>query len=379
MSATLRVSDFRENKRLFPSNLYEKVPNIIKVDARQFPVTQHYNKTTQEDYVEQAFNKVVKIHRSLPAGGILVFLTGKKEIQYLQKRLKIELEKSSSKLDFDDDENFFEGQEKVEASNLPKQVQILPLYSQLNPEKQYRIFNTPKEDHRLIVLSTNVAETSLTIPNIRYVVDSGKAKEKVYDKRLQLSRFQVQWISKASAEQRAGRAGRTGPGHCYRLYSVALFSKLADYSQPEILTTPLDQTMLQLKSVGVEDLVRFPYVTKPPLPSIQASIKKLTILGALKINKKILEDQNQNLFSFSIVEQKRGIDDILENTLFRSFESVGHDPTEITDLGVLLSKIPIEPKCAKLLVVASKYNLLHYAIMIVACMSVSELYDDESI
>ena len=81
----------------------------------------------------------------------------------------------------------------------------------------------------MIVLSTNVAETSLTIPNIRYVIDSGKSKEKVYDKKLSMSRFQVQWISKASAEQRAGRAGRTAPGHCYRLFSAALFSKLPDY------------------------------------------------------------------------------------------------------------------------------------------------------
>ena len=100
----------------------------------------------------------------------------------------------------------------------------------MNPDKQYRIFSEPKEGHRLIVLSTNVAETSLTIPNIRYVIDSGKAKEKVFDKKLSMSRFQVQWISKASAEQRAGRAGRTAPGHCYRLFSGALYAKLSDHS-----------------------------------------------------------------------------------------------------------------------------------------------------
>ena len=103
------------------------------------------------------------------------------------------------------------------------------------------MFVEPKSpEHRIIVLATNVAETSLTIPNIRYVVDSGKSKEKLYDTSLALSKFQVQWISKASAEQRAGRAGRTGPGHCYRMYSLALFSKLKDHSEPEILTTPLD-------------------------------------------------------------------------------------------------------------------------------------------
>ena len=104
-----------------------------------------------------------------------------------------------------------------------------------------------------------------------------------------MSSFKVQWISQASAEQRAGRAGRTAPGHCYRLYSSALFSKLSEYSKPEILKTPLDQTMLQLKSIGVEDLVRFPYVTKPATASIHASIKQLTILGGFKISNKLLQ------------------------------------------------------------------------------------------
>ena len=193
----------------------------------------------------------------------------------------------------DDDVNFFDNynKEDLDKANLPKEVTILPLYSALSPEKQYKIFETPKEGHRLIVLSTNVAETSLTIPNIRYVIDTGKSKEKVYDKKLQLSSFRIEWISKASAEQRAGRAGRTGPGHCYRIFSSALFSKLTDYSDPEILKTPLDQTMLQLKSMGVEDLLRFPYVTQPPMSSIQASMKKLTILGAFKLIPSILQEQ----------------------------------------------------------------------------------------
>lgn len=113
MSATLRVADFRDNARLFPKQLFSRVPNMIKVDARQFEVTQHYNKTTPTDYVEAAFLKVVRIHRNLPAGGILVFLTGKKEILYLQKRLKIEFEKKDlgTELQEDDDENFFENNE----------------------------------------------------------------------------------------------------------------------------------------------------------------------------------------------------------------------------------------------------------------------------
>lgn len=309
MSATLRVQDFRENQRLFPKDLYEYPPNFIKVEARQYPVTIHYNKVTKEDYVEQAYKKCVKIHRQLPQGGILVFLTGKKEILYLQRRLRIELkneekkkrqEKDKEESDGDGDEkgSHNEDSEEEETRNAvfdemtsganagPKKVRILPLYSQLSPDKQYRVFapDATDEDTRLIVLATNVAETSLTIPGIRYVLDCGRSKEKVYDDRLSMSSFKVQWISQASAEQRAGRAGRTGPGHCYRLYSAALFSKLADYSKPEILRTPLDQTMLQLKSLGVEDLARFPYVTQPPMNSIQASIKQLALLGAFKLS-----------------------------------------------------------------------------------------------
>lgn len=96
----------------------------------------------------------------------------------------------------------------------------------------------------MIVVATNVAETSITIPGIRYVIDSGRSKEKIYDKRLQVSQFQVSWISQASAEQRTGRAGRTGPGHCYRLYSAALYAKLQQYSDPEITKAPLEQTLL---------------------------------------------------------------------------------------------------------------------------------------
>ena len=110
----------------------------------------------------------------------------------------------------------------------------------------------------------------------------------------------------------------------------------------------------------------------------------MTILGALKIKQQILRELNQSLFSFSISNTKKDIDEILENTLFNSFDESsqvngGKDPTEITDLGVLLSKIPIDPKCAKILVVCSKYNLLHFGIMIVACMSVTTIFDDDSI
>jgi ATP-dependent RNA helicase DHX37/DHR1 len=113
------------------------------------------------------------------------------------------------------------------------------------------------------VVATNVAETSITIPNIRYVIDTGKEKQKVYDNKIALSSFRIEWISAASSEQRAGRAGRTAPGHCYRIYSSAVFSRFSPFSEPEILRTPLDQMLLQLKSLGIEDIIRFPFVSCP--------------------------------------------------------------------------------------------------------------------
>lgn len=136
--------------------------------------------------------------------------------------------------------------------------------------------------------------------------------------------------------------------------------------------------MLQLKSIGVEDLLRFPYVTKPPLPSLQASIKKLTILGALHLEPKLLPAET-SLFSFSVNRQRKNIDQILENSLVDSFMHASRDPTTITELGILLSKIPIDPKCGKILVVASKYDLMHYGILLVACMSVTEIFDETKI
>ena len=123
-------------------------------------------------------------------------------------------------LDDEDDREFNIGEDSAEDSVL--KVHVLPLYSQLPTNQQLRVFEPPPDGSRLIVLATNVAETSLTIPGIRYVFDCGRAKEKKYDPTTGVQSFEVGWISKASANQRAGRAGRTGPGHCYRLYSSAV-------------------------------------------------------------------------------------------------------------------------------------------------------------
>lgn len=129
--------------------------------------------------------------------------------------------------------------------NLPKDVLVLPLYSMLSAEEQAQVFSATPEGCRLIVVSTNIAETSITIPGIKYVVDTGRQKCKNYDAKTGVASFDISWISKAAANQRAGRAGRTGPGHCYRLYSSSMFSRhMDDFALPEVLTRPLEDVIL---------------------------------------------------------------------------------------------------------------------------------------
>jgi ATP-dependent RNA helicase DHX37/DHR1 len=287
MSATIRVTDFTTNPRLFA-----QPPPVINVDARQYPVTVHFNRRTPRvNYVEEAFKKICKIHTRLPPGGILIFLTGQDEIRQLCKKLRerfpakskpvtdgndweprvkiyakdmdfetedvdigaerdIPLDENSEAEENEVDESDFEdyGEEPDELLNDP--LHVLPLYSLLPVGDQLRVFQPPPEGTRLCVVATNIAETSLTIPGIKYVVDCGLVKERVYDKATGVESFQIGWISKASAAQRSGRAGRTGPGHCYRLYSSAVFERdFSQFSEPEILKFPIEGQSLMLREL----------------------------------------------------------------------------------------------------------------------------------
>jgi ATP-dependent RNA helicase DHX37/DHR1 len=281
MSATMRVTDFTANSRLFPTP-----PPVINVDARQFSVSVHFNKRTAvENYVDEAFKKVSKIHQQLPPGGILVFLTGQDEIRNMCNQLResfpvkskvrlgdgndwgprvkcsaqqmdveiedMDMEYDGVNVDVDELEEDSEDSEEfdlkglVDGHSTSGPLHVLPLFSLLPVVDQLRVFQPPPEGSRLCVVATNVAETSLTIPGIKYVVDCGRVKERVYNKSTGVESFEIGWISKASAAQRAGRAGRTGPGHCYRLYSSVVFERdFSQFSQPEILKYPIEGTGL---------------------------------------------------------------------------------------------------------------------------------------
>eukprot|EP01060_Flectonema_neradi_P014896 TRINITY_DN21587_c0_g1_i1.p1 TRINITY_DN21587_c0_g1~~TRINITY_DN21587_c0_g1_i1.p1 ORF type:complete len:1080 (+),score=240.24 TRINITY_DN21587_c0_g1_i1:44-3283(+) len=161
-------------------------------------------------------------------------------------------------------------------------VHVLPLYALLNPKLQDKVFEPVPKGKRLIVVATNIAETSLTLSGIRYVVDTGRSKNKVFDSQTGVAKFEVSWISKASAEQRAGRAGRTGPGHVYRLFSTAVFSnECVDHQVPEILVSPLDSLVLFIKGFWDRSVLAFPFPTPPPAAGIRNSLKHLARLGAL--------------------------------------------------------------------------------------------------
>ncbi|RAH63395.1 DEAH-box RNA helicase [Aspergillus piperis CBS 112811] len=302
MSATLRISDFTQNPNLFRQG----PPPLVQAQGRQYPVTIHFSRRTNRDYIEEAFRKVSRGHRKLPPGGMLVFMTGQNEIRQLSKRLKqafkptqrgeatqarVQISANDAPLeaeDFEigDDESDYEitGLDEPEededefdlgeeAMSSTTRVHVLPL-----------VFEPPPEGSRLIVLATNVAETSLTIP----------AKEKQYDLATGVQKFQIEWISKASANQRAGRAGRTGPGHCYRLYSSAIYeNEFAEYTDPEILRTPIEGVVLQMKSMGLHNVINFPFPTPPSREGLAKAEKLLKNLGALTSEGQITQIGNR--------------------------------------------------------------------------------------
>ncbi|ESK95022.1 dhx37 protein [Moniliophthora roreri MCA 2997] len=362
MSATLRVSDFAENK-----NLFATPPPVINVSARQHPVTIHFNRRTASDYVTEAIKKTVKIHTRLPPGGILVFLTGQNEITGVCRKLearfgkkaineqKTDLEPEEIDLgefqnveenDFDDgegteDPDALDSEEEdqldeelgIDINETETPMHVLPLYSLLPSDQQMRVFKPPPPGSRLVIVSTNVAETSLTIPGIRYVIDCGRAKERHYDATNGVQAFQVDWISKASAAQRAGRAGRTGPGHCYRLYSSALYEHNFDqFAKPEILRMPIEGVVLQMKSMHIDAVVNFPFPTPPDRTNLQKAEKTLGYLGAL---------------------DKNG---------------------QVTELGTTMSLFPLSPRFSRMLVSGQQHGCLPYVIAIVACLSVGDLF-----
>uniref|UniRef100_A0A7S0UT96 RNA helicase n=1 Tax=Polytomella parva TaxID=51329 RepID=A0A7S0UT96_9CHLO len=308
MSATLEAEKFQ--------GYFSDAP-LMKVPGRLHPVEIFYTPKPERDYLEAAIRTVVNIHLSEPAGDVLLFLTGEEEIEDACRRVQSEI------------------------SNLGKRVgpvKILPLYSSLPPNMQQRIFEDAPEPRdgvpgRKIVISTNIAETSLTIDGIVYVVDPGFSKQKVYNPRARVESLLVSPISRASAQQRAGRAGRTRPGKCFRLYTEKSFEKdLIEQTHPEILRSNLGNVVLQLLKLGVEDLVHFDFMDPPAPETLMRALEMLNYLGAID------------------------------------------DDGRLTPVGELMAEFPLEPQLSKMVVVSPQFKCSNEILTIAALLSAPNIF-----
>eukprot|EP01052_Picozoa_sp_SAG31_P011667 SAG31_NODE_665_length_12992_cov_3.676181_1_plen_1090_part_00 len=250
-SATLNAEKF--------ASFYGGCP-VFKIPGRTFKVEKMFSKFNCEDYVDAAVKQALQIHLSFPPGDILIFMTGQEDIEGTCRVMA----------------------ERLEMVDSPPPIALLPIYSQLPSDMQAKIFEEAPDGARKCIVATNIAETSLTLDGILYVIDSGYCKLKMYNPRVGMDSLAVTPISKANANQRAGRAGRTGPGYAYRMYTESSYDdELLESTIPEIQRTNLSTVVLLLKTLGVEDVTAFAFMDPPPLDNILNSMYQLWILGAL--------------------------------------------------------------------------------------------------
>ncbi|KAJ3793038.1 P-loop containing nucleoside triphosphate hydrolase protein [Lentinula aff. detonsa] len=325
MSATLDAVKFQSYFSLHDSAAGEEPSPapLFKVPGRTHPVEVFYTQEPEPDYVEAAIRTVLMIHRAEDPGDILVFLTGEEEIEDACRKIKT---------DADDLLN-------ADPSSVGPLI-CVPLYSSLPPQQQQRIFDAaPKPSQagypsgRKVVVSTNIAETSLTIDGIVYVVDSGFSKQTVYNPRIRVESLLVSPISKASAQQRAGRAGRTRPGKCFRLYTEKDFiSELEEQTPPEILQSNLANAVLELAKLGIKDLIRFDYLDAPAPETLMRALELLNYLAAL------------------------------------------NDEGELTALGGVMAEFPLDPQLAKTLIVSPEFKVSNEILTITAMLSIPNVW-----
>ncbi|PWZ01148.1 putative PRP16-RNA-dependent ATPase [Testicularia cyperi] len=284
---------------------------MFTIPGRTFPVDTMFSKTPCEDYVESAVKQALSIHLSHPRGDILIFMTGQEDIevtcQIISERLS-QLERAPPLL-------------------------VLPIYSQMPADLQAKIFDPAEHGERKCIVATNIAETSLTVDGIMYVVDAGYYKLKVYNPKVGMDSLQITPISQANANQRSGRAGRTGAGTAYRLYTEMAFrNELFANTIPEIQRTNLANTVLMLKSLGVKNLLEFDFMDPPPQDNILNSMYQLWVLGALN--------------------------------------NVG----DLTPLGRKMSEFPMEPSLSKILISSVEYGCSVEILTIVSMLSVPSVF-----
>ncbi|KAJ2958377.1 hypothetical protein NQ176_g11185 [Zarea fungicola] len=237
-----------------------KIGTVVSLEGRTFPIDLLFLDAPAENYVERAISTVVDIHTQEGEGDILVFLTGREEIDFAVQAIS-------------------ERAPQLETKYGP--LQPMPLYAGLTTEEQMYVFDSPPKGTRKVVFSTNIAEASVTIDGIVFVVDSGYVKLRAYNPKTGIESLTATSISKASAAQRAGRAGRTRPGKCFRLYTEQAYNGLLQSNPPEIQRSNLAPTILQLKALGIDNIVRFDFLSPPPSQLVSKALELLYSLGAL--------------------------------------------------------------------------------------------------
>ena len=264
-SATLQAEDFlqffssKENNQN-GNEPEETLGRIISLEGRMYLVDTLFLEEPTEDYVERAVKTVIDIHAGEPAGDILIFLTGREEIDTALQMIT----------------------ERAAALHPRAQsILALPLYAGLTSEQQLYVFEPAPQNTRKVIVSTNIAEASVTIDGIVYVIDCGFVKLRAFNPKTGIETLTATPISKASATQRAGRAGRTRPGKCYRLYTQSAYERLPEATVPEIQRSNLASSVLQLKALGIDNVLRFNFLTPPPAELIIRALELLYSLGAL--------------------------------------------------------------------------------------------------
>ena len=305
-SATLNSEKF--------STFFDNCP-VFKIPGRSYDVEILYSKKVELDYMETAIKTVLQIHLNEKPGDILLFLTGQEEIETACQVLNLKLKLLK------------------EQKNLNAPMEIYPIYSAMPSEIQNKIFEPCAKGTRKCIIATNIAEASITIDGIYYVVDPGFSKIKTFNAKMGMDNLIIAPISQSSAQQRAGRAGRTGPGKCYRLYTYECYkNEMLEDSVPEIQRTNLSDIVLILKALGINDLYNFEFMDPPPINNLTAAMQQLFYLGAL---------------------DEEGL---------------------LTKLGRRMAEFPLEPKLSKMLLASVDLECSEEIITIVSMLSVQNIF-----
>lgn len=304
MSATLEIGIFQRFFQDFSTS-------VLNIPGRQYPVQVYYTHEVQRDILDAVFITTLQIHLSDADGSILVFLTGQDDIETLEELLS----------DY--------------SRRLPptaKKLLVCPLFAAMPPAQQMKAFEPADADTRKVILATNIAETSVTINGVRHVIDTGLVKQRTFLPRTGMERLIVDAISKAQAWQRTGRAGREAAGTCYRLYQEKEFESLPVAPIPEIRRVNMEMVVLQLKSMGVDDILGFDFIEPPSRLSIARALEQLFALGGLDTQGRL------------------------------------------TSLGHRMAQLPVSPMHAKILITASELGCADEALTIIAMMSVDSIF-----